>query len=83
MIFGDPGKQARIAQAIMSRWAKLMLERIDDGQAVANVDSSETLIICHTGDDICLGGDLILLPHLTYGEDAMTAASFIVSAAGA
>ncbi|RDW66012.1 cutinase-6 [Coleophoma cylindrospora] len=52
----------------------------DDGKAVANVDSSKVLVVCHTGDDICLGGDLILLPHLTYGEDATTAASFIVAA---
>lgn len=34
---------------------------------------------CHLGDNICVNGQIILLPHLTYLEDAMTAAAFIVA----
>lgn len=44
--------------------------------------ADKTLIICHTGDDICLHGDLILEPHLTYSENAVQAADFVVAAAG-
>lgn len=52
---------------------------IDNGTAIAGVSSDNTLIICHDGDNICEHGDLILLPHLTYLEDADTAAEFVVS----
>ncbi|KAJ6583999.1 cutinase, partial [Mycena vulgaris] len=51
----------------------------DNGQAVQGVSSSNTDVICHVGDDICLGGDLVLLPHLTYGQDVPAAAAFIAS----
>ncbi|KAM0815334.1 putative Cutinase [Seiridium cardinale] len=53
----------------------------DNGDAVQGVSSANTKVICHTGDNICQGGDLILAPHLTYGQDANTAASFVASAA--
>ena len=55
----------------------------DNGQEVQGVPSSKTLVVCHDGDNICQHGDLILLPHLTYAEDADTAAAFVVSNAGA
>ncbi|PNY28395.1 Cutinase [Tolypocladium capitatum] len=48
-------------------------------QAVANIDASRVKIICHGGDNICDNGPLILLPHLTYAEDAGAAASFVMS----
>ncbi|CAK5275273.1 unnamed protein product [Mycena citricolor] len=69
----------------------------DNGTAVAGVSAANTKIICHTGDNICAHGDLILPPHLyvvspselmrmgltalfrTYGQDASSAAAFIVS----
>ncbi|KAJ7724919.1 cutinase [Mycena metata] len=51
----------------------------DDGQAVAGISAANTKVICHTGDDICLHGDEVLPPHLTYGQDAGTAAAFIAS----
>jgi len=54
----------------------------DNGQAVGSIPSSKVLIICHTGDDICLGGDLILEPHLTYSENAGQAATFVAEQAG-
>lgn len=48
-----------------------------NGQAVANISASKVLVVCHDGDNICQGGDIILLPHLTYAEDADTAAAFV------
>ncbi|TKA42169.1 hypothetical protein B0A54_07257 [Friedmanniomyces endolithicus] len=54
----------------------------DDGEPVGSVPSSKVLIICHAGDDICLHGDLILPPHLTYAQNAQQAATFVVSKAG-
>ncbi|KAJ6515408.1 cutinase [Mycena sanguinolenta] len=51
----------------------------DNGTAVAGIDAANTKVICHTGDDICAHGDLILAPHLTYGQDAGSAAAFIAS----
>ncbi|KAL7934097.1 putative cutinase [Trichoderma chlorosporum] len=49
----------------------------DNGTPVANYDASKVLVVCHEGDNICQGGDIILLPHLTYAEDADTAAAFV------
>ncbi|KAH6656629.1 cutinase [Truncatella angustata] len=53
----------------------------DNGDAVQGVSSANTKVICHTGDNICQGGDLILVPHLTYGQNADEAAAFVASAA--
>ena len=55
----------------------------DNGQAVQGIGSSKVLVICHDGDNICQGGDLILLPHLTYSENAGEAAAFVVAGVGA
>ena len=54
----------------------------DDGEAVGSIPSSKVLIICHTGDDICAHGDLVLPPHLDYSENAEQAAEFVASEAG-
>lgn len=54
----------------------------DNGQPVGSIPSSEVLIICHLGDDICLGGDLILPPHLDYSLNADQAALFVKKQAG-
>ncbi|KAJ7464652.1 cutinase [Mycena galericulata] len=51
----------------------------DNGQPVQGISPADTDIICHVGDDICLGGDLVLPPHLTYGADTPAAAAFIAS----
>ena len=51
----------------------------DSHEAVSGIDSSRVMIVCHVGDDICDQGDLILIQHLTYAEDAASAASFVVS----
>ena len=55
---------------------------VDDGEAVAGAASSKTLVICHPDDNICQHGDLILLAHLTYSENAQQAAMFAAIAAG-
>lgn len=76
-----------------SRFVKLLLKcdgsihspanfQTDSSQSVDNVDSEEVLVVCHKGDDICQFGDLVLLEHLTYAQDADTAADFVVSKAG-
>ncbi|THU97353.1 alpha/beta-hydrolase, partial [Dendrothele bispora CBS 962.96] len=51
----------------------------DNGQPVAGVNKANTKVICHNGDNICDGGALILTPHLTYDQDATSAAKFIAS----
>ena len=40
----------------------------------------KTLIICHENDAVCSGG-FITIDHLTYGEDATTAAQFVIQQA--
>ncbi|RQM05649.1 hypothetical protein DH86_00003452, partial [Scytalidium sp. 3C] len=47
------------------------------GVPIPNVPSSKVLTICHLGDDICIDGDLVLPPHLTYGLNAVQAADFV------
>lgn len=54
----------------------------DDGSPVGAIPAAKTEVICHTGDDICSHGDLVLEPHLTYSQNAGEAASFVVGAAG-
>lgn len=52
---------------------------IDNGKALPNVAANKVDTYCHAGDDICLNGDLVLVPHLTYAENAAAAAAFVVS----
>ncbi|ATZ57773.1 BccutA [Botrytis cinerea B05.10] len=54
----------------------------DNGDPVQGVSADRTDIICHAGDNICQGGSLILLAHLTYGMDTTAAAAFVKKAAG-
>ncbi|KAE8453571.1 hypothetical protein EG329_010432 [Mollisiaceae sp. DMI_Dod_QoI] len=51
----------------------------DDGTALPNVAASKVDVYCHAGDNICVNGDLILIPHLTYAENAAAAAAFVAS----
>ncbi|KAJ7784140.1 cutinase [Mycena metata] len=51
----------------------------DNGQAVQGIPASKVDVICHVGDDICLGGDLVLEPHLTYSMDTPAAAAFVAA----
>ncbi|KAF9077073.1 cutinase [Rhodocollybia butyracea] len=48
----------------------------DNGTDVTGVTNLK--VTCHTGDDICEHGDLVLAPHLTYGADTPASAAFIV-----
>ena len=53
------------------------------GQAIQNFPTSRTLIICHSGDNICAQhGQTILLQHLTYAQNAAQAARFVAAVAG-
>lgn len=60
-----------------------LFSNADDNQAISNVDSSKVDTYCHSGDNICVNGDLILVPHLTYAENVAAAASFAIAAAAA
>ncbi|KAJ7069486.1 cutinase [Mycena amicta] len=51
----------------------------DNGQAVQGVPSSKVDVICHAADNICMGGDLVLPAHLTYGIDVPGAAAFVAA----
>lgn len=51
----------------------------DDGTPLPNVASSKVDVYCHTGDNICVNGDLILPAHLTYAINAAAAATFVTS----
>lgn len=53
-----------------------------NGSAVAGVDAARTLVVCHAGDDVCAGGDLVLPPHLNYSGDAPAAAMFVMQRSG-
>ncbi|KAK7997413.1 hypothetical protein PG990_009886 [Apiospora arundinis] len=46
---------------------------------VQGASPAKVLIICHPGDDICVDGDLILLPHLTYVVNVDQAATYILA----
>lgn len=37
----------------------------NNGTAVAGISAAKTLVICHTGDNICQHYDQVLEPHLT------------------
>jgi cutinase len=37
----------------------------NNGTAVTGISATKTLVICHTGDNICQHGDQVLQPHLT------------------
>ncbi|RDW58566.1 uncharacterized protein DSM5745_11257 [Aspergillus mulundensis] len=48
-------------------------------QKPSNIDQFKTF--CASGDPVCLNGANVMA-HLSYGDDAQTAAQFLVSAAG-
>lgn len=74
--FGDPCKH--ISDPAGSKRLEANILK-DSTEAVANMDASRVLVICHQGDVICQGGSVILYPHLTYAKDATPAAAFVVT----
>jgi cutinase len=54
----------------------------DNGEPFGTVDPSKVSTDYHVGDDICLHGDAVLLPHLDYCLDASQEASFAVGKSG-
>lgn len=51
----------------------------DDGQPVGSVPAYKVNTDCHVGDNICAGGDMILLPHLSYCHDVYAEAAFALA----
>jgi len=41
----------------------VLMDILDNGTAIANVDASKVKTFCNVGDDICLNGDLVSLEH--------------------
>jgi cutinase len=40
----------------------------DNGDGFPGVLNSREITFCAQGDNICAGGDLVLPPHLSYGQ---------------
>ncbi|CAG8961800.1 hypothetical protein HYFRA_00013976 [Hymenoscyphus fraxineus] len=55
----------------------------NNGKPVGSIPASKTKVICHNGDNICEGGSQIKQAHLTYRNDAGTAAQFVATMAKA
>ncbi|KIJ32011.1 carbohydrate esterase family 5 protein [Sphaerobolus stellatus SS14] len=71
---------ALLSSSVQSRVnAVVMFGDPDNGQALAGGLSNRSLTFCATGDDICLGGQIITVFHLGYGANTPQAASFVVS----
>jgi len=51
----------------------------DNGQAIANVPSTQVATYCNVSDNICENGILILPAHLLYGLNAEAAAAFVAA----
>jgi cutinase len=66
LIFGDPGMCSDSFSKLITL---ILFPSSDFGQPVAGASPAYTKVICHEGDNICEHGDLILIPHLTYGEN--------------
>lgn len=81
VIFGDPGLCNRSFCDMQILPTVLLTPKTDSSQGVENADPDKVLVVCHKGDDICQFGSYVLLEHLTYAQDAGTAAEFVVSKA--
>ena len=49
----------------------------DDGQPVGSVPAYKVNTDCHTGDNICQGGNHIYEAHLSYCHDVSAEAAFV------
>ena len=80
VIFGDPGEPLPQKSNTVNPFSEFDTNpKADSSQPVTGVSATDTDIICHAGDDICINGDLVLPPHLTYAVNAASAAAFVVS----
>ena len=48
----------------------------DDGQALENISTGDTVTFCYDTDLICDGAPIVLPAHLSYSLDAPAAALF-------
>ncbi|OLN97629.1 Cutinase 1 [Colletotrichum chlorophyti] len=82
--YSQGSQVARLAIAQMTPEAQSKISSVvlfgDPGQGkpVPGIDATRLLVICHTGDNICQGGNFIFEPHLNYSLDAPTAALFVM-----
>ncbi|KAK7462162.1 hypothetical protein VKT23_007765 [Stygiomarasmius scandens] len=71
---------AMLSSAVLNRInAVVIFGDPDRDRPIAGIPSNRIDIICHVGDNICDGGDLILPPHLDYQLNVPAAAQFIAS----
>ncbi|KAJ0337975.1 hypothetical protein COL922a_006109 [Colletotrichum nupharicola] len=82
--YSQGSQVARLAIAAMPADAQAKISSVVlfgdplGGKAIQGVDSTRLLVVCHTGDNICQGGQFIFDPHLNYSLDAPTAALFVM-----
>jgi cutinase len=70
---------AKIANTTASKVSSVVLFGDPrNGTAVQGIDAGRVLTVCHDGDNICQGGDVILPAHLNYSSDAPAAAMFVM-----
>jgi hypothetical protein len=91
IIFGDPGRKPPLSPLFPCPQRGKERGRIgtpeanvlpiENGTPVTNA-AAKTTIFCHTGDNICEQGDIILLPHLVYATKAVQGATYAVKMAG-
>ena len=57
-------------------------QNLQDGGRIPNFPPEKTLIICNTGDAVCVGTLTILAPHLDYVRRVSEAVKFLVGKIG-
>lgn len=71
------GTAAALSADTMSKVSAVVTFGDPRNQTAITGAEGKTLIICHENDAVCSGG-FITVDHLTYGDDADTAAKFVV-----
>ncbi|KAH9209030.1 putative cutinase [Leptodontidium sp. 2 PMI_412] len=69
--------------ATMARINSVVIFGDPQSQTPVTGAENKTLVICHSDDNICSNGDLILPAHLTYGFDSPQAGQYVAKMAGA
>jgi cutinase len=72
------GTAASLTADTMSKVSSVVTFGDPRNQTAITGAEGKTLIVCHEDDAVCSGG-FITVDHLTYADDADTAAKFVVS----